>query len=178
MTTPEEIPETPETQEITLDDELENLQLGLESIVACLTEQTKKVREFQAEYKRFQNKIKKTLKKHRKKEGKKKGKAPEHGFNAKVFISDQLADFLELPRGTLIRRPEVTSLFNKYANEHNLKAADNKGIFAPNAKMKKLLGPATHPLKKSKPDQLGYGIFNLQIYLKPHFTAPPKTDVV
>ena len=91
-----------------------------------------------------------------------------HGFNAPSLISDELADFLSLERGSLLRRPQAGSLISKYANEKGLKDASNGSIFLPDKNLKKILGPAVFPIKKES-DNKGYSIFNLQKYLKRHF---------
>jgi chromatin remodeling complex protein RSC6 len=62
-------------------------------------------------------------------------------------------------------------MFSHYAIENGLKDETNKAIYKCDDKMKKLLGPLVHPIKKSEP-QLGNGvsIFNLNSYLKHHYT--------
>lgn len=114
-------------------------------------------------------KIKSTYQKDFKKKDKKKISTPNtHGFNASVAISNDLAKFLGLPLGSKLRRPEVTILINKYANEKGLKNPENKGIYNVDENLQKLFGPPVYPLR-SDSSQFGYDMFNLQKYMKPHF---------
>ena len=98
-------------------------------------------------------------------------------FQAPVAISPALAKFLEVEPDTKLRRPDVTSLISKYADKHGLKKATDKTIFLPDDKMKKLFGPAIHFLRKGS-EVKGYGMFNLQTYLKPHYVKAEPEAVV
>jgi chromatin remodeling complex protein RSC6 len=118
--------------------------------------------------------VKKEFKKKAKKSTKKK--PSNNGFNAPVLISKELASFLGVPEGTTMRPPQVSSLINKYANENGLKQETNKAYYNCDDKLKKLLGPLIYPIKASEPS-LGNGvsIFNLNSYLKTHYTKVEQT---
>lgn len=175
------VPETPEVpapeaEEQDVEKQLEHLREIVNSTIKDLNEKLKTFKTIESVIKKLGTSIKKELKSSKKKKTRKNSNiSSEHGFNAPVKISDELADFLQVDRGTKLRRPEVTSLISKYANENNLKDEKNRGIFKPDAKLKKLLGPAVHPLKK-KSEVKGYGIFNLQIYLKRHFVKEQPVE--
>jgi chromatin remodeling complex protein RSC6 len=77
-----------------------------------------------------------------------------------TLISDQLADFLTRPKGTLIARTEVTREINAYIRSNKLQDPENGRKINPDAKLKKLLA-----LKPT--DELTY--FNLQRYMSQHF---------
>lgn len=156
--------------------ELENLTTCLEEILQAHASQVKHIKALAGDLKKFSLKISKDLKKKEKKMNNKKP-VSQHGFNAPVPISDDLAKFMSLPKGSILRRPEVTKFINKYTQDHGLKNESNKAIFLPDAKLKKLLGPAIYPLKKKEPELKGYGIFNIQIYLKKHFLKVEQTPV-
>ena len=82
------------------------------------------------------------------------------GFVMPTRISDELAQFLKVPAGTLLARTEVSKLINGYIRVNNLQDANNGRIINPDAKLRKLLN--------AKPtDEVTY--FNLQKFMKPHF---------
>jgi len=83
-------------------------------------------------------------------------------FTIPTQISDALATFLGLAKGTQISRSEVTTRVCKYAKEHNLMDKQN---IKPDAALRKLLG-----VKES--DQLR--ILNLQKYLSDHYPLSVK----
>jgi hypothetical protein len=83
-------------------------------------------------------------------------------FTIPTQISDALATFLGLAKGTQISRSEVTTRVCKYAKEHNLMDKQN---IKPDAPLRKLLG-----VKET--DQLR--ILNLQKYLSDHYPLSVK----
>lgn len=98
-----------------------------------------------------------------------------NGFNALVNISSDLANLLGLPEDVLISRPKVTSLISQYADANGLKKTDNRTVFLPDDKLRKIFGPPIHLLKKGSPELgKGYGIFNINTYLKHHYTKVEK----
>jgi chromatin remodeling complex protein RSC6 len=82
------------------------------------------------------------------------------GFTKPAKISDQLADFLGKPKGTLFARTDVTRQINTYIRENKLQDTTNGRKINPDSKLKKLLS-----LKPT--DELTY--FNLQKYMSQHF---------
>ena len=84
-------------------------------------------------------------------------------FTKPTAISDALCQFLNVPKGTLMSRSEVTTLVCKYAKEHNLMA---KQVIKADAPMRKLLA-------LTEKDELK--ILNLQRYLKPHYPKAATT---
>ena len=83
-------------------------------------------------------------------------------FNKPTAISDALCVFLNVAKGTLMSRSEVTTRVCKYAKDHNLMS---KQVIKADAPMRKLL---------SLTDGDELKILNLQRYLKPHY---PKAAV-
>jgi chromatin remodeling complex protein RSC6 len=168
----EETPvETPE-EETTVETQINALREKLSDITKVINEQLKVFKTVDQELKKLSVIAKKEFKKKAKKNASKK--PSNNGFNAPVKISNELADFLKVPRGSEMRPPQVSSLINKYANENGLKQENNKAYYNCDSKLKKLLGPLVHPIKISSPELgLGVSIFNLNSYLKTHYTKIP-----
>tara|TARA_A100001037_G_C15036579_1_gene583492 strand:+ start:365 stop:949 length:585 start_codon:yes stop_codon:yes gene_type:complete len=87
---------------------------------------------------------------------------PPSGFAKPGPISDELRSFLNLPKGELIARTEVTKRITEYCKERNLQKEEDKRTIFADAGLRKLLR-----LKKS--DELTF--FNLQKYMKVHYPA-------
>lgn len=115
------------------------------------------------EFKTLQKQAERDLKAAQKVSSKRKGKvgnrAPS-GFVKPTLISDQLAEFLTKPKGSLIARTEVTREINAYIRANKLQDPANGRKINPDAKLKKLL-----TLKAT--DELTY--FNLQKFMSQHF---------
>ena len=92
--------------------------------------------------------------------------APPSGFAKPGPVSDELRKFLNLGKGELIARTEVTKAINAYCKEHKLQNESDKRKILPDTHLRKLL-------KMKKNDELTF--FNLQTYLKVHF--PNKEGV-
>jgi chromatin remodeling complex protein RSC6 len=71
-------------------------------------------------------KEKKELKKIENKYNKNNSKRKPHGFALPSLISDELADFLNVPKGSELARTEVTSKIISYVKEHNLQNPEKK----------------------------------------------------
>ena len=91
------------------------------------------------------------------------------GFVKPTLISDQLAEFLEKPNGTMIARTDVTREINAYIRLNKLQDPTNGRKINPDAKLKKLL-----VLKPT--DELTY--FNLQRYMSQHFQKSTPAPTV
>lgn len=90
-------------------------------------------------------------------------KKKNSGFSKPLPISNQLCDFLKIPRGTLLSRAEVTKHIDFYIKEHDLLHETNKRIILPDKRLAYLLG-------SKKNDEVTY--FNLQKWLKHHYIKP------
>lgn len=165
----EPVSEAASEEDVSVEKQIDALRETLNANVKEITEKLKVFKTVEHELKKLAVLAKKEFKKKAKKSGTKK--TSNHGFNALVKISNELADFLNLPHGSVIRPPQVSSLISKYAIERGLKEEGNKAVYKCDAKMKKLLGAPIYPVKKSEPALgMGVSIFNLNSYLKPHFT--------
>ena len=91
------------------------------------------------------------------------------GFVKPTLISDQLAEFLSKPKGSLVARTEVTREINAYIRANNLQDQANRRRIKADVKLTKLL--ALTPT-----DELTY--FNLQRYMSRHFQKQTPAPVV
>jgi chromatin remodeling complex protein RSC6 len=181
----EPVPEPPVVEEPVVEDSEESSDEGhtfddqlhaVKNLVKVLTQELKNklkdLKDIEHELNRLNTLYKKDLKS-KNKRTKKPNPNNNHGFQAPVGISDELADFLGVERGVKMRRPEVTKMVNAYAKKNNLKDGNNGAIFLPDAKLKKIFGPPVLPIKKAKEGEneypKGYSIFNFQTYMKRHF---------
>ena len=90
-------------------------------------------------------------------------KKKNSGFSKPLSISNQLCDFLKIPRGSLLSRSEVTKHIDFYIKEHDLLHETDKRIILPDKRLSYLLGC-------KKTDKVTY--FNLQHWLKHHYIKP------
>lgn len=85
------------------------------------------------------------------------------GFAKPNKISDELCDFIGVPRGTEKSRTDITRYINTYVKEHNLNKPSNKRVILPDEKLKAILNV--------KEDE-EVTFFILQRLISHHF--PPK----
>ena len=84
------------------------------------------------------------------------------GFAKPTSVSEDLASFLGLAAGELIARTEVTKRINKYVKENSLQNQENKRVIVLDDTLRKLVSP---------PEDVELTFFNLQKYLKHHYTS-------
>jgi len=91
------------------------------------------------------------------------------GFAKPTSVSAELANFLGLHENELIARTEVTKRINTYVKEHNLQNSENKREIVLDETLKALINP---------PDDIQLTFFNLQKYIKHHYTEfqPAKEE--
>jgi len=87
------------------------------------------------------------------------------GFTKPARISDELANFLGVERGTEMARTTVSKEIHNYIVKHKLKLPGNGRYFKPDNKLSKLLD--FHYKGEDTTKMLGY--FNLQRHMKHHF---------
>ena len=96
------------------------------------------------------------------------------GFAMPSLLSDELYIFLNIEKGTLIPRKDVTKLINEYIKSNELRNNEDKRKILPDASLKKIFNCGDE-------DVVTY--FNLQTYMKHHFikdqsVKPPVQIVV
>ncbi|RKO89973.1 hypothetical protein BDK51DRAFT_36472 [Blyttiomyces helicus] len=100
------------------------------------------------------------------------------GFAQPALISDELCDFLNVPRGIEMARTDVTKKVIAYVKDHKLEIRGNKRNIEPDAALEHLVGTAQvrqnrmQIRRQTKPlttvtNALTY--FNIQTHLNPHF---------
>ena len=87
------------------------------------------------------------------------------GFVKPTLISNELAQFLGKPNGSVLARTEVTREVNAYIREKGLQDKENGRKINPDTKLASLL-------KLKKGEELTY--FNLQKYMSIHFAKSVK----
>lgn len=154
-----------------IDDSTVSYTEEFDGLVKMADEFLKMAREFKNRVTKLEKSV---SKEHRQLEKRVKGKrrrvvnpdAPPSGFAKPGPVSDELRKFLNLGKGDLIARTEVTKAINAYCKKHDLQNVEDKRKILPDTHLRKLL-------KMKKSDDLTF--FNLQTYLKVHF--PNKEGV-
>ena len=154
-----------------IDDSTVSYTEEFDGLVKMADEFLKMAREFKNRVTKLEKSV---SKEHRQLEKRVKGKrrrvvnpdAPASGFAKPGPVSDELRKFLNLGKGDLIARTEVTKAINAYCKKHDLQNVEDKRRILPDTHLRKLL-------KMKKSDDLTF--FNRQTYLKVHF--PNKEGV-
>ncbi len=145
-------PEVPSMQS-----EFQNLFAQLGVLRSQLTSVTSQVRTLA---KRADREVKAAQKAGKKK--RRSGNKAPSGFVKPAKISDELATFLKVPKGSEMARTKVTKEINAYVHAHKLQDPNNGRVILADKKLRELLR-----LKKN--EELTY--FNLQKYMKHHFES-------
>ena len=146
--------EAPSTQ-VQLQEQFTSLLAQLTALRSQLTAVTTQARSLA---KRADRELKHAQKQGRKK--RKSGNRAPSGFVKPTKISNELASFLNKPKGTEMARTEVTKHLTNYIKEHNLQDQENKRRILPDTALQSLLNVGAG-------EDLTY--FNLQKYMKVHF---------
>ena len=135
-----------------------------DSVLTDLTTLTAQLKTLTTRVRTLQKQHAKTVRMaERKSKGKKTGGSKTiSGFATPTKISNELCSFMGVQSGTEVARTEVTKYLSKYIKENSLQDTQNRRVIVPDKKLGKLLGV-------TKSDSVTY--FNLQKYMKPHFTS-------
>ena len=187
-TTPEKVPEVQEsvveqttdntvTSETTESNNVSDWKEVGQALIDRLDQCMQKNKEWQKEYetevkeisKEFKQFMKKTSKEVRRKKqkGGNTNRSPS-GFAKPANISDELANFLGVEKGTMLARTDVTKRLTTYIKEHDLQNPENKREIFPDEKLGKIIR-----IPEKYDNQLTY--FNFQACFKHH--SKPATDV-
>jgi chromatin remodeling complex protein RSC6 len=132
----------------------DELVTKINSFASILKETQTLLKVLSKEYDRMKKTVEKTERKRA------NARTNPNGFAKPAKITDEMHDFLGVPKGTEISRTDVTRRVNAYIKEHNLYNPTNKRIILPDAKLRKILG--------ATPDQ-EVTFFNLQRFLSASF---------
>jgi chromatin remodeling complex protein RSC6 len=171
--TPEPVPEvvvTPVAPEVVKEDDLTSAYSEVTAKLSAVRQQMSSlILEFKTLQKRAERELKAVQKSSNKRKQRNATRAPS-GFVKPTLISDQLADFLSKPHGSLLARTDVTREINAYIRANKLQDATNGRKIIPDAKLKKLLAVMAD-------DELTF--FNLQKFMSQHFkkSTPPAPVV-
>jgi chromatin remodeling complex protein RSC6 len=88
-------------------------------------------------------------------------KRPASGITKPTKLSDELCDFLGVPKGTSLARTEVTKIINNYIKSNKLQDETDRRTIHPDEKLKKILLPIPADKKLS--------FFNMQSFIKHQF---------
>jgi chromatin remodeling complex protein RSC6 len=110
---------------------------GLLEKVGALSNQIKAVQSALKMLAKEFDKQKKVIDKVQKK--REKAKKSPSGFAKPCKISDELCDFIGVPKGSEQSRTDITRFINSYVKEHNLNNPQNRREFFPDKKLKAIL---------------------------------------
>jgi len=101
------------------------------------------------------------LKKEQKQANKPKKERKACGFAVAVAVSDAMCEFMEVEKGSLIARTDITKKLNSYIKANTLENPENRQQILPDEKLWKILGE----------DAKGANIthFTIQKYINGHF---------
>lgn len=149
---------TPAADEPVVVSTFDELVSKVNSFASLLKETQVLLKALSKEYDRMKKTVEKTERKRA------NARTNPNGFAKPAKITDEMHEFLGVPKGTEISRTDVTRRVNAYIKEHNLYNPTNKRIILPDAKLRKILGAA--------PDQ-EVTFFNLQRFLSASFVKKP-----
>ena len=128
----------------TVADDKEASTVATENVMQVLTEKLTSLatlnKEIQAALKQVAknyDKLHKVVEKIQKK--RENARKSPSGFAKPNKISDELCDFIGVPRGTEKSRTDITRYINSYVKEHNLNKPSNRRIILPDDKLKAIL---------------------------------------
>jgi len=141
--------------------ESENLVQVLVDKMSSLTVLNKEIQAVLKQVAKDYDKLKKIVDKIQKK--RENARKSPSGFAKPNKISDELCDFIGVPRGTEKSRTDITRYINTYVKEHNLNKPTNRRVILPDEKLKAILN-----IKEGE----DVTFFILQRLISHHF--PPK----
>ena len=139
----------------------ENLIQVLVDKISSLSTLNKEIQTVLKQVAKDYDKLKKIVDKIQKK--RENARKSPSGFAKPNKISDELCDFIGVPRGTEKSRTDITRYINTYVKEHNLNKPTNKRVILPDEKLKAILNVK---------DDEEVTFFILQRLISHHF--PPK----
>ena len=186
--------------ELVILNKLKDMENTLNSQMKDMKKMVKDLKTIKREYNKKTKELTKQIKQAgKKKKNKDLPKREPTGFNKPSNISLQLANFLNVPEDILLARTQVTKLVTQYIKDNDLRDKQNKRKILPNKQLQELFTKldntevkemivtniSDYPgipreivnkngkevqIVKVTDKQTGYTYFNLQKYLKHHFS--------
>ena len=106
------------------------------------------------------------VKKEQKQANKPKKERKACGFAVAVPVSDVMCEFMEVEKGSLVARTDITKRLNAYIKANGLENPENRQQILPDERLWKILGVASNEEQRA-----GVVIthFNIQKYINGHF---------
>jgi len=133
----------------------------IDIIKAELANQKRSMDLVNVEIKTLDKLLSKFLKKHIKSMNVNKKPRKPCGFALPTKVTDELCEFMDKAKNTLISRTEVTKFLMLYISQNNLQNPANRKIIIPNDTLWKLLG------EEARPHVITH--FTIQKYINKHF---------
>ena len=112
------------------------------------------------------------VKKDQKQANKPKKERKACGFAVAVPVSDVMCEFMEVEKGSLIARTDITKKLNAYIKAKGLENPENRQQILPDECLRKILG--------DREEGIVITHFNIQKYINQHFLKPShnKTPII
>jgi len=159
--------------------QIEKVQSGLEALNDYLKDLNDFKATFAAFYKRgkeIKKQVEKEMKQLQRQKPKRRTRKPDAkpgGFQKATRVSDQMLDFLKVPKGTLMARTAVSKKLNEWIRDNKLQNPKDRRIIIPNSELLELFND-------EYVDGCHLDFFTLQKYIKHHYPkdvpeTPAKT---
>ena len=109
------------------------------------------------------------VKKEQKQANKPKKERKACGFAVAVPVSDIMCEFMEVEKGSLIARTDITKRLNAYIKANGLENPENRQQILPDERLWKILGVDLEIANGSAKDGIIITHFNIQKYINGHF---------
>lgn len=116
---------------------------------------------YQKSVKKLNHVFEMQLKKEQKQANKPKKERKACGFAVAVSVSDAMCEFMEVEKGTLVARTDITKRLNAYIKTNKLENPDNRQHILPDDRLWKILGDDARNVNITH--------FNIQKYINGHF---------
>ena len=162
---PSEVPDVPVSEEVTVPVTSEvddDIPLKFEKLLKNMNVMLNTIKESQVSLKNMQKeytKMMKTVNKKTRKSTNTTKRAPS-GFAKPTYLSDEICEFLNIEKGTMLARTEVTRMINQYIKTNNLQFEKDRRRIIPDQALREII--------QSKDEDI-VTYFNLQSYIKHHF---------
>ena len=149
-------------------DDLNSYLKDLNDLKATFQEFHKRGKEIKKKFEKEMKEIKKNSKKKRTR----KPDAKPGGFRKPVKISDEMCEFLGIPKGQKLARTDVSKKLNEYIRDNNLQNEKDRRIIEPNEKLLTLFSD-------DYSDDCALNFFTMQKYIKHHYIKDddPKLEI-